>query len=554
MHFLFIHSLFYFLSSLFLVFSQIPSSSDHVDPNDPHISDLLVSHYGCSKQHNLRQFSLTRVQPCAQAPSAFESTRAIVNVFVRTKAKRLKAWTCEAYVKRKKFVCAQSDYKYRRHDRTDYHQKTMERHRTLDPTECKHAIRHLNGTNNPQLDAFNYSNSFTFFDDIQKQRLLETKQTPFRITKLNTFHYGAFAWITNSQLVLSSTLKEKAVCWDGYENIIEKDNWSLVVKEIEITYDDKDNKLIYHGYTLPCLHDDGFCKPTILTPFTIVWFPEELCLTFSITSFIGRLSKLNNRYWLETEHFFNNHSSTIPTDTLYHDTKSQTRLSRFENFPENKMFCNKPTPLHLTQYPDLFITYKEVFNMHTGKPNPLQLPQNEQYNQLSSQLISGKLIHTQNNFLFPALNSSNNFATIDYEAHINTKIDYSINHVLKSMSVAELNTLHTKCEVERTQLLTILAMSVKNPQLAGFLLTQNRSIFLYVEGSTAWLYDCPHHLSHLYIADQWYDKIPVNYLLTPFCMSTLLHVKLSKMPIKFLVEIILKMLFLLTQIPINIMF
>ena len=80
MPFLFPHSLFYFLSSLFLLFSQIASSSDHVDPNDPHISDLSVSHYDCSKQHNLRQFSLTRVQPCAQAPSAFES--AIVNVLL----------------------------------------------------------------------------------------------------------------------------------------------------------------------------------------------------------------------------------------------------------------------------------------------------------------------------------------------------------------------------------------------------------------------------------------------------------------------------------------
>ena len=98
MHFLFFHSLFYFLSSPFLVLSQLTPSSDHVDPNDPHVSDLLVSHYDCSKQYNLRQFSLTRVQPCAQAPSAFESTRAIVNVFVCAEAKRLKAWTCEAYV------------------------------------------------------------------------------------------------------------------------------------------------------------------------------------------------------------------------------------------------------------------------------------------------------------------------------------------------------------------------------------------------------------------------------------------------------------------------
>ena len=108
------------------------------------------------------------------------------------------------------------------------------------------------------------------------------------------------------------------------------------------------------------------------------------------------------------------------------------------------------------------------------------------------------------------------------------------------MSVAELNTLHTICEVERTQLLTILAMSVKNPQLAGFLLTQNRSNFLYVEGSTAWLYDCPHHLSPLYIADQCYDKF-LLIILTPSCMLTILHVKLLSMLIKSLVKIILKM-------------
>ena len=132
---LFLYYLSYFLFSFLSITSTTDSSSNHVDPNNLHISDLLVSHYDCSKQHNLRQFSITRVQPCSQAPSSFESTCSIVNVFVRAKAKRLKAWTCEAYVKREKCVSAQSDYKYRRHDRTDYHQNTIERTRTLDPTE-----------------------------------------------------------------------------------------------------------------------------------------------------------------------------------------------------------------------------------------------------------------------------------------------------------------------------------------------------------------------------------------------------------------------------------
>ena len=93
---------------------------------------------------------------------------------MRAKAKRRKALTCEAYVKREKLVCAQYDYKYRLHDRTVYNQNTMERPRTLDPKECKHAIRHLDGTDKPQLSAFDYKNSFTFFGDIPKQRLLET--------------------------------------------------------------------------------------------------------------------------------------------------------------------------------------------------------------------------------------------------------------------------------------------------------------------------------------------------------------------------------------------
>ena len=53
---------------------------------------------------------------------------------------------------------------------------------------------------------------------------------------------------------------------------------------------------------------------------------------------------------------------------------------------------------------------------------------------------------------------------------------------------------------------------MQNPQLAGFLLTgRNCSNFLYVEGSTAWLYDCPHFLSPLYIADRCFVRIPIHF-------------------------------------------
>ena len=55
-----------------------------------------------------------------------------------------------------------------------------------------------------------------------------------------------------------------------------------------------------------------------------------------------------------------------------------------------------------------------------------------------------------NKYYFPALNVSNSVATID-DSHINTKIEYSITHVFRSMTVHELNTLHTICELDQKQ-------------------------------------------------------------------------------------------------------
>ena len=51
--------------------------------------------------------------------------------------------------------------------------------------------------------------------------------------------------------------------------------------------------------------------------------------------------------------------------------------------------------------------------MHTGQPNPTSI---------INEYISGKIVLNNSNskYVFPALNVSSNFATIDYDAHINT--------------------------------------------------------------------------------------------------------------------------------------
>ena len=102
------------------------------------------------------------------------------------------------------------------------------------------------------------------------------------------------------------------------------------------------------------------------------------------------MSKLKNSYCFETEHFFNNNNSNIHPETPYHNSKSQTCL--VFKFSLKKNFCTKPTLLYITLYFEPSITYEDGFNMHTGQRNPLQLPEDEQYDRFSTQFISGKLV------------------------------------------------------------------------------------------------------------------------------------------------------------------
>ena len=97
----------------------------------------------------------------------------------------------------------------------------------------------------------------------------------------------------------------------------------------------------------------------------------------------------------------------------------------------------------------------------------------------------------KNKDYFPPLNASDSVGTADYDAQIETQIDKSTNHLFKTMSFRELNTLPQICELQRTQLLTTIAMSGQNLNFAGYLLTGYPSNFLHVEGSTACSYDRP---------------------------------------------------------------
>ena len=239
---------------------------NHISPQDPNILNLMVSHYDCAKQNNLRQFSLLKVEPCKQAPSDIQHTK--TQVYVRAKAKRIKAFKCEAYIKTENVWCSQTFSSSRRYERLQWGQNTLELPKILDPIECKNMIRYLNATDSNEINNYNIQSSFSFFDDNDYQNKIERVQQTFRVNKLNAWHIGTFVYDEHYQdLIVNFTQNYYARCKSDREHLIPRQSWKLRITNAEITYDDKNNRMIHDGYILPCYHSDGFCKPTTRTPY-----------------------------------------------------------------------------------------------------------------------------------------------------------------------------------------------------------------------------------------------------------------------------------------------
>ena len=152
----------------------------------------MVSHCDCAKQHTLRQFSLLNVKQCTEAPSDSKHTSVKARVYVRAKAKRIKAFKCVAYAKTERKNCFQGSVIYHRVDRTVWNHNTLALPVTLDPLECKHIIRHLNGTNNKKMNNLFYNRTSTLLEDHYFQELLEQYQTPFTVYQLNKMYTVTF--------------------------------------------------------------------------------------------------------------------------------------------------------------------------------------------------------------------------------------------------------------------------------------------------------------------------------------------------------------------------
>ena len=219
--------------------------------------------------------------------------------------------------KKERKVCFQGSVKYCRVDRTVWNHNTLPLPVTLDPLECKNIIRHLNGTNDKILNNLQYNKTFTLLEDHYFQERLDQYQTIFTVYQLNKMYTGTFTFMpADKNWIYDPTQNPYHNCPAHNQFEVTLVSWGLESSEVELTYDDTANDMIIDGHTLLCYFADGFCKPTTKTPFTLVWFNDDYCLIFTLQDFIGRMTKIEHRYWIETD------SVVHPPHSIKHKTNS----------------------------------------------------------------------------------------------------------------------------------------------------------------------------------------------------------------------------------------
>ena len=303
------------------------------------------------------------MKQCTEAPSNIRHASVKARVYVRAKAKRIKAYKCAAYAKKEGKNCFQGSVKYRRVDRTVWTHNTMPLPVILDPSECKNIIRYLNGTNNKRLNNLYYKKVLTLLEDHYFQEQLEQNPTRFTVYQLNKMYTGTFTFMpADEDWINDSTRNPYHNCPAHHQFAVNLVKWRLDIFEIEHTYVDTENVMIIDGYTLSCYFSDEFCKPTTKTPLTLIWFSDEFCLIFTLLDLIGRMTKIEDRYWIETDSFVLSSHSTKRDATSgikgrahpyvhasHRQNPNNPSLPCLKAFPNAQTFCGKPDPLFWTQ-------------------------------------------------------------------------------------------------------------------------------------------------------------------------------------------------------------
>ena len=187
-------------------------------------------------------------------------------------------------------------------------------------------------------------------------------------------------------------------------------------------------------------------------------------------------------------------------------------MTRFQIYHETEFARKYRNPVYKTKNSEILVEYEKSFDMTTGKikldPYATNHPFNEGTSYVRVNLYKstgnpgGKLtpydsLSTRLQEL--SLMNGTYFGNMQYDFHLDRKLDYTISRIFQEMSLSELERLHQLCELERSQIIQSLALAVLKIPYAGYLLSGKRSNFLDYEENILWFYTCTQKVSPLYV-------------------------------------------------------
>ena len=247
------------------------------------------------------------------------------------------------------------------------------------------------------------------------------------------------------------------------------------VQDVVLKARTKDGKVMNKdGLQLPCALEELGCDTTSFEPYAYTWDALDICV-FAIhrKEDVSMIEPGKNNYYIVSG-------------------RNNSRQYLFEVKTKPEVVCNKPVQVYTTNYNSLYVVINYGgFDLASGKRMGFSGGTHLQYYQ-SSVSSDGRLFvhkpecpHTDN-----PNRETPHYLNLDYELHQGTKLGYLVFESSKMLEGSEIQILKNLCEQERTQIITILMLSMENPRLAGHMLTGNRSMFLSINGSLACLYHC----------------------------------------------------------------
>ena len=434
-------------------------------------SQIKVTHYDCGEMTENNLYALNEVSNCNIAPENPKVGRAKITMYIKHFRQKINATVCRLKYQSEQWHCRFGD------------DSSMDAHHTggiiIDITVTASQCRTL------------AKGSSTFLKDESPKFKNGVKTT---VVKQKDFD------IDGADLSDKCRNECNSYGWVNHKT------FEGHVQNVVLKVHTKDGKVMSkNGLQLPCPLEELGCDTTSFDPYAYTWdAPNNCVLAIHRKGDVNMIKRGKKNYYTVSG-------------------RNSTSQYLFEVETEPQVFCNKPIQLYPTNEDSLYVVFDFVgFDLAPGKRMGFSRgTQHLQYYQPSVSSDGRLFVHKLES---PHTDNPNpetpHYLNLDYEPHEGTKLDYLFFERSKMLEGSEMQLLKNLCEQQRTQILTILMLSMENPRHDGYMLTGNHSLFLSTDGRLAWLYHCPLMRSPPNVMNQCCDKILIFYKIAMFFVDT----------------------------------